>query len=116
QVRDLFREAGEGAGVCNPGRRMAREAADVHFVNDGIFQRRQRRSVLAPVKGPSKEQAVPCADSRKRGCGLEEGRWRLEGRGWKSAVGGSSFRLRFSIFDSRSSIFGPSVSPDHAVR
>ena len=58
QIGNLLDQAGEGARLGRRRRRMAGEAAHVQFVDDGIFQRRDERGILAPVVGPADEQAA----------------------------------------------------------
>ena len=46
----FFRRSGERAGVANVRRRMPREAADVHLVDDQVFGGNLQRAVVLPVE------------------------------------------------------------------
>ena len=77
-------------GWATQRRRMAGEAADVQLVDDGVFERRQRRRILLPVEGPAQEDAAARWWLRRSGLAAtgprrrrRTGRWRRDraGRG-----------------------------------
>jgi hypothetical protein len=49
EIRDFLDHSGERAGLLDAGTRRAREAADVHFVDDGLVERPLERPVAFPV-------------------------------------------------------------------
>ena len=59
EVGDFLDQAGKRSGLAHSRGRMAGKAADVQFINDGIFQGNARRYVLAPVKRLANEEAAP---------------------------------------------------------
>src|SRR5205807_1694735 len=48
-VGDFFDQPGKGPRLGDHGGGMHGEATHVHFVDDGIFHRRDERDILAPV-------------------------------------------------------------------
>src|SRR5258708_17618710 len=44
---------------------MHREAAHVQLIDNGVFERRQRRRVLVPIERPAEEQAAPVSAGRR---------------------------------------------------
>ena len=60
QIRDLFDHGAEGAGVRDPGRGMAREAAGMHLVDDRGVQRDVQGRVALPVVAVAHHLRADC--------------------------------------------------------
>src|SRR5262249_54760233 len=58
QIGNLVDQARERSGAVHAGRWMTGEAADMQLINDRVFERDQRRGIVAPVKGTAQEQAA----------------------------------------------------------
>src|SRR5262249_47401665 len=92
EIGNLLDQSGKGPRRGNSGGRMTGKAADVQLIDNGVFKRRQRGDVPAPVEGTAQEDATPArrllvwldpstphgAARQGRGCRIEQNQRRVE--------------------------------------